>query len=123
VTLARHIFRVAGDPDTASAELRAIAADAGLDVAGALDSFDRRTGFFAARGVDVATIAFSTAFGRRLDYYTGFVFELSDPKGEEGQPLVGGGRYDRLMTQLGAREPVPAVGCSIWLERFAEGAR
>ena len=45
----------------------------------ALDLFESRTGFLAARGVDVARIRFSTAFGRGLDYYTGFVFELHDP--------------------------------------------
>jgi ATP phosphoribosyltransferase regulatory subunit len=123
VGLARRIFKVAGDPDTASAELRAIATDASLDVGPVLDGFDRRTGFLAARGVDVAAIAFSTAFGRRLDYYTGFVFELADPRAPDGPPLVGGGRYDRLMMQLGAAEPVPAVGCSIWLDRFPEAGR
>ena len=49
-----------------------------LDLDAALDLFESRTGFLAARGVDVARISFSTAFGRGLDYYTGFVFELHD---------------------------------------------
>ncbi|MDQ0474995.1 ATP phosphoribosyltransferase regulatory subunit [Labrys wisconsinensis] len=119
VALTRRLFAVAGDPDSASAALRAIAADARLDLGAALDAFDRRTGFFAAQGVDVGAVKFSTAFGRRLDYYTGFVFELHDPARPEGPQLVGGGRYDRLMTRLGAPAPIPAVGCSIWLDRFA----
>ena len=45
----------------------------------ALDLFESRTGLLAARGIDVGRIRFSTAFGRGLDYYTGFVFELHDP--------------------------------------------
>jgi ATP phosphoribosyltransferase regulatory subunit len=118
VDLARRIFAVAGDPDAASAMLRKIAADASLDLGTLFDAFDRRTGFFAARGIDVASIAFSTAFGRRLDYYTGFVFELAATADPESEALVGGGRYDRLMSQLGAATAIPAVGCSIWLDRF-----
>ena len=30
----------------------------------------------AARGIDVRKTRFATAFGRGLDYYTGFEFEL-----------------------------------------------
>jgi ATP phosphoribosyltransferase regulatory subunit len=123
VALTRRIFGIAGDPDAASAAMRALARDAGLAVDEALDRFDQRTGFLAARGIDVARIAFSTAFGRRLDYYTGFVFELADPTRPDSQPVIGGGRYDRLMTQLGASEPIPAVGCSIWLDRLPGAPR
>ena len=65
---------------SAAADLRALAADANLALDAALDLFESRTGFLAARGVDVAAIRFSTAFGRGLDYYTGFVFELHDPR-------------------------------------------
>ena len=41
-------------------------------------------------------VRFSTAFGRGFDYYTGFVFELTDPT-RTGDPLVAGGRYDGLL--------------------------
>jgi sugar phosphate isomerase/epimerase len=57
---------------------------------------------FAARGVDVTTLSFSAAFGRNLDYYTGAVFEIRDARRPEAPPLVGGGRYDRLLQTLGA---------------------
>ena len=70
---------MSGDPDEAAAELRALARDAKVALGAALDLFESRTGFLAARGVDVARIRFSTGFGRGLDYYTGFVFELYDP--------------------------------------------
>lgn len=121
VDLARRIFAIAGDPDGCAAAMRGLAADAGLDLGSVLDAFDRRIGFMAARGVDVGAIRFSTGFGRRLDYYTGFVFEFHDPARPNAQHLVGGGRYDQLMSKLGSPDPVPAVGCSIWLERFAGG--
>ncbi|MGO4333657.1 ATP phosphoribosyltransferase regulatory subunit [Labrys sp. KB_33_2] len=122
VAITRRIFAVTGDPDSASTELRAIAGEARLDLNAALDAFDERTGFFAARDIDVVRIKFATGFGRRLDYYTGFVFELTDPAEPEAAARVGGGRYDQLMAQLGAAEAVPAVGCSIWLDRFGGDA-
>ena len=61
---------------------------------------------------------FSTAFGRGFDYYTGFVFELTDPD-RTGDPLVAGGRYDGLLTRLGAPAPIRAVGFAVWIERLA----
>jgi ATP phosphoribosyltransferase regulatory subunit len=115
-----RIFAVTGDPDEALAGLRGLAAAADLDVEAALDRFDERIGFLAARGVDVARITFSARFARNLDYYTGFVFELTDPARADGKPVAGGGRYDGLMQRLGAARPVPAVGASIWLDRLAD---
>ncbi len=44
-----------------------------------LDSFEKRSSGLARRGIDLGRLAFSSAFGRRLDYYTGFVFEIHDP--------------------------------------------
>ena len=87
-----------------------------LPLAPALDLFETRAGFLAARGIDVSRIKFSTAFGRGFDYYTGFVFELhADGNGA----LVAGGRYDGLLTRLGAREPIPAVGFAASIEDLA----
>src|SRR5258707_8440836 len=90
--LIERFLAVAGDPDEAAAELRTIAKDGSLKLNAALDLFESRTGFLAARGVDVTRLRFSTAFGRGLDYYTGFVFELHDPRGRAAGQLVAGGR-------------------------------
>jgi ATP phosphoribosyltransferase regulatory subunit len=129
--LIEKFLAVAGNPDDAAADLRALAADASLALGPALDLFESRTGFMAARSVDVARIRFSTAFGRGLDYYSGMVFELHPPtlpspasgggkgRGSAAGQLVAGGRYDGLLTRLGAREPIPAVGFAVWVERLA----
>ena len=93
--------------------------DAKIALDAALDLFESRTGFLAARGVDVTRIQFSTAFGRGLDYYTGFVFELHDAASRDNGPLVAGGRYDGLLTRLGSANPIPAVGFAVWIERLA----
>jgi ATP phosphoribosyltransferase regulatory subunit len=36
---------------------------------------------------------------------------------------VAGGRYDGLMTQLGAPTPIPAVGFSVWIESLTQAGR
>ena len=116
--LIERFLAVAGDPDEAAAELRAVAKDGSLKLDAALDLFESRTGFLAARSVDVRRIKFSTAFGRGLDYYTGFVFELHDPAGRAAGQLVAGGRYDGLLTRLSSKKPIPAVGFAAWIERL-----
>ena len=113
---------IAGDPDDAAARLRKLAKDAKLDFARPLDEFEARIGFIAARGFDVSQIAFATAFARNLDYYTGFVFEAHDRAHPARGTIVGGGRYDNLLTALGAPAPVPAVGAAIWCDRLAANA-
>ena len=118
----KRFLAISGDPDDAVAQLRLLASDAGLDLAAAIDEFESRTGFMAARGIDIAVTRFSTSFGRGLDYYTGFEFELH-AKGDGAEPLVAGGRYDGLMTQLGATTPIPAVGFSIWVEALTQISR
>ena len=118
-TLIERFLAVAGDPDTALVELRKLIGDAGLSLDPALDLFESRTGFLAARGVDVTRIRFSTAFSTSLDYYTGCEFRLHDPSGRIEPALVVGGRYDNLLTRLGSREKIPAVGLGIFIERLA----
>jgi ATP phosphoribosyltransferase regulatory subunit len=114
--LIERFLSVRGDPDEAAGELRALAADANIPLAAALDLYETRTGFLAARGVEVRAIRFSTAFGRGFDYYTGFVFELHDPHAKGA--LIAGGRYDGLLTRLGAAAPIPAVGFAASIEEL-----
>ena len=115
----QRFLALSGDPDFVSAEARKLARDARLDIAQALDSFDARTGFMAARGIDASKLKAVTSFARSLDYYTGFVFEIAGDNA--AKPLIGGGRYDTLLRRLGAKTDIPAVGFAVWVERF--GAR
>ncbi|MGU3536405.1 ATP phosphoribosyltransferase regulatory subunit [Methylobacterium sp. A54F] len=114
---------VHGDPDAAAGSLRALAAEAGLRHApfdAALALFEERTGFMAARGLPIERFRFAGGFARNLDYYTGFIFEVTETPGSA--VLAGGGRYDGLISQLGGAEPTPAVGCAFWLDRLAAPA-
>ena len=116
--LIERFLWITGDPDKVAAELRALASDAKLKIDGTLDLFESRTGFLAARGVDVSRIRFSTRFFIGLDYYTGFEFRLHDPSGRVEEPLVAGGRYDKLLSRLGSTTLIPAVGLGVWIERL-----
>ncbi|MCI0600611.1 MAG: ATP phosphoribosyltransferase regulatory subunit [Beijerinckiaceae bacterium] len=113
---------IEGSPGSASKRLRALAAEAGLDLSAQLDSFDIRLEHIAGHGLDIAKVHFAARFTRNLDYYTGFVFEAHETGATE--PVLGGGRYDQLPQALGAKAPIPAVGAAIWVDRLRiEGAR
>src|SRR2546427_1218709 len=118
----KRFLSIAGGPDDAIAQLRGLGDDTKLNITAAIDQFESRVGFMAARGIDTSKTRFSTSFGRGLDYYTGFEFELH-VKGNGVEPLVAGGRYDGLMTQLGAPNPIPAVGFSVWIEALTQLGR
>lgn len=88
----------------------------GLPLDAAVNRFDARVAAFANAGVKLSDITWRAAFGRPLDYYTGLVFEIT-MRGDH-RVLAGGGRFDGMMTLLGAAEPIPAVGFSLWLDRI-----
>jgi ATP phosphoribosyltransferase regulatory subunit len=121
--LIERFLAVAGKPATAAAELRALAKNAQIRIDRALDLFESRFGSLVARGIDVSDLLFSTAFGRGLDYYTGFVFELHDRETPHNGPVVAGGRYDGLFPRLGSPHAIPAVGFAVWIERLAARGR
>jgi ATP phosphoribosyltransferase regulatory subunit len=122
ISIIKRFLAIAGEPEGAVAQLRALTADAKLNMSAVIDQFESRVGFMAKRGIDTKKTRFSTSFGRGLDYYTGFEFELHH-RGNGAEPLVAGGRYDGLMTQLGSREPIPAVGFSIWVDALVKAGK
>ena len=59
-------------------------------------------------------VNFIANFGRDVEYYTGFVFEIFSGKKE----IARGGRYDDLLQSLGAKKRIPAVGAAINLKNI-----
>lgn len=104
--------------DSAAITLRAFAADNALDLKNVLQKFEARTNAIADAGIATGDLVYDASFGRPLDYYTGLVYEIRNPEAGKDAVLAGGGRYDRLLTMLGADEPIPGVGFSIWLDRL-----
>ncbi|MHA6691721.1 ATP phosphoribosyltransferase regulatory subunit [Devosia sp. A449] len=71
-------------------------------------------------GLGEARVSFDASFSPRLDYYTGIVFEM---RGPNGAVLASGGQYDRLLERLGAKAPIPASGCAVWVDRLEAEVR
>jgi ATP phosphoribosyltransferase regulatory subunit len=102
-----------GPAGNALARLRALTAVGGVDISPALDRFEARLAALDRAGVDVANLPFEAAFGRKLEYYEGFVFEITARDRPDLPPLAGGGRYDAMTRRLGASQPIPAVGAMV----------
>ncbi|MCE9597700.1 MAG: histidine--tRNA ligase [Spirochaetia bacterium] len=65
-------------------------------------------------------VEFDPGIVRGFDYYTGLIFEVQDTHPENRRAICGGGRYDRLLGQMGKQE-VPAIGFGlgdVTLEQF-----
>lgn len=109
---------VAGSPETAMRDIAKLTADAGVDLGGPLDRFARRLQGFSEAGVALHHAQFAADFGRQLEYYSGFVFQIEMPgQGIAGQ-IAGGGRYDGLIGSIGGPAGTPAVGSAIHTERL-----
>jgi histidyl-tRNA synthetase len=67
-------------------------------------------------GVPDDVLSFDLHMARGLDYYTGPIYEAFVAEGGVGS-VGGGGRYDRLIAQLGGPD-LPATGTSFGLERI-----
>lgn len=109
--LIEAVLGVNGPAEGALARLRGLTANAGIGLDRELDAFERRLEALARHGISGSELAFDADFGRNLEYYDGFVFEVSGP--DPSLPLAGGGRYDSMTTRLGAGASVPAIGAMI----------
>lgn len=114
---------VAAPARAAGARLKDLMHGEDIDISEALDAYHRRLQLLAEAGVDVAQVDFSAEFGRTLEYYTGFVFEVVVPVLGDASPVAGGGRYDSLMRMCGAPADVPAVGGAVHTERLLAAVR
>ncbi len=110
---------IRGTPEDAAATLSALAGEVGGDFAQAVEVYRRRNLLLAEAGVATKDLEFSSVFGRSLEYYTGFVFQI-EVEADHGSvvPVAGGGRYDSMLSDIGAPQPIPAVGCAIHTERL-----
>lgn len=120
VTELRDFLTIKAPLPEAGGVLRELAARLGGGLDDVLNGFDARVDALAARGVDTGMITYHGAFGRPLDYYTGVVYEIAADSADK--PVIGGGRYDRLLTLLGAPGEVPGIGFAVWMDRLAEAA-
>ncbi len=58
-------------------------------------------------------VVFSASFGRQLEYYTGMVFKIDIKSKFKNRNIINGGRYDKLISDLGYKNQVAAVGAAL----------
>lgn len=117
-TVIEYYLGVDAPPREAVDKVAMIAHGAGLDIDAALSAVAGRFDLLEQQGVDLSNATFTTEFGRKLEYYSGLVFQIEAPGTDQTEPVAGGGRYDNLLSALGAPHPVPAVGAAIHTERL-----
>jgi ATP phosphoribosyltransferase regulatory subunit len=120
------LLDISGPAEDALAKVRALLGTIAINLDPQLAAMDARLATLKGLGVDLAKVQFTAHFGRNMEYYTGFVFELWARDKEGPVQIAGGGRYDSMMEMLGSKKPVSAIGCALRTERVlaaAGGAR
>jgi ATP phosphoribosyltransferase regulatory subunit len=112
------LLDISGPAEEALAEVRALLKATGIALDPQLAAMDARLATLKSLGVAPEKVQFTAHFGRNMEYYTGFVFELWARDREGPVQVAGGGRYDTLLESLGAKQAVSAIGCAIRTERL-----
>ncbi len=63
--------------------------------------------------VQKLNVEFSASFGRQLEYYTGMVFKIDIKSKSKNINVINGGRYDKLISDLGSKKKIAAVGAAL----------
>lgn len=84
----------------------------------ARDGFARRIFEMEELGLNPRRFRFDAGFGRDLEYYTGFTFQIEADTPHGSIAVAGGGRYDNLLSDMGSPVAVSAVGCAIHTDRL-----
>ena len=107
---------IAGEATAIDAELAKIGG--GNLFAAARQTYAKRLFEMEELGLNPRRFTFAAGFGRELEYYTGFTFQIEADTPHGPVAVAGGGRYDNLLSDMGSAVPVPAVGCAIHTDRL-----
>ena len=58
-------------------------------------------------------VVFAASFGRQQEYYTGMVFKIDLSFKSMDLNIINGGRYDNLISDLGSKKQIAAVGAAL----------
>ncbi|HEV2561858.1 MAG TPA: ATP phosphoribosyltransferase regulatory subunit [Rhizomicrobium sp.] len=115
--LLSQLLAISGPAAAALEEIRTLTKSASVKLEAPLAAMAARLATLKSLGIDADRISFAARFGRNMEYYTGFVFELWSRDAEGAVQIAGGGRYDTLLENLGAKRAIPAIGYAIRTER------
>ncbi|HEY4266421.1 MAG TPA: ATP phosphoribosyltransferase regulatory subunit [Micropepsaceae bacterium] len=123
VALIEQVLSISGPASKSITRIRALLKSHGVELDQPLERMQSRIASLARLGLADKHVSFAARFGRNMEYYTGFVFELWSRDSEGRVQVAGGGRYDTLLRTLGASADIPAVGCAIRSERVLAARR
>lgn len=123
VALIEQVLSVSGSARKTVAEIGALLKKNRIALDEPLALMEARIAALAKLGLSEKRVSFAARFGRNMEYYTGFVFELWSRDAEGRVQVAGGGRYDTLLRTLGANKDIPAIGCAIRSERVLAARR
>lgn len=115
IALIENYLAIQGPVTEIPAQLAKLGRTASFDKVCA--AFEKRIDALEEQGLNPKRFHFNANFGRDLEYYTGLVFQVEVEARNAPLAVAGGGRYDGLLHDLGAKSKIPAVGCAIHTER------
>ena len=113
LSVIEEALAISGPAEKSLAGLAALLKRHDVALDGPLGAMAARVDILRRLGLPDEAVQFAPRFGRDLDYYTGFVFEIWGRAADGALQIAGGGRYDTLLRMLGAPGDVAAVGCAI----------
>jgi ATP phosphoribosyltransferase regulatory subunit len=113
-----QLLAVSGPAEESLNQIRTLTKQADVSLDAPLAAMEPRLRTLKELGIESGRVSFAARFGRNMEYYTGFVFELWSRDAEGPVQIAGGGRYDSLLEQLGAGRAIPAIGVAIRTERL-----
>jgi len=116
--LLEDYLAVRGAPSDIPVRIASLTRSHHIDLTPVLDAYGRRLSLLQSAGLDLSKAEFSSEFGRDIEYYTGFVFQIEAAELGTGINIAGGGRYDAMFSALPLGRPVAAVGAAIHTERL-----
>ena len=123
VALIERVLSVSGPALKSVTAIRILLKKNGIKLDAPLALMESHIAALAKLGLSEKRVSFAARFGRNMEYYTGFVFELWSQVAAGPVEIAGGGRYDTLLEAIGARASIPAVGVAIWTETLLAARR
>src|SRR5258708_3115627 len=123
VALIERVLSVSGPALKSVTAIRSLLKKNGIKLEAPLALMESHIAALTKLGLAEKRVSFAARFGRNMEYYTGFVFELWSRDAEGPVQVAGGGRYDTLLRTLGAKKDVPASGCGVRSQRVLAARR
>ncbi|AGA64982.1 ATP phosphoribosyltransferase regulatory subunit [Liberibacter crescens BT-1] len=103
----------------ASSALQKFSTKNKLNLETGISMLNERTTMLKNTDIDLRNVFYCASFGHRtVNYYTSLIFEITTKA--DNIILANGGRFDQLLTILGAKTHIPGVGFSLQLDKIEQ---